>query len=87
MTIAAKIDAALAHETMLRHYVHQLRLQARTAGHTIETLERAQHGDLRPLFESMLTSGARATGKRHGLPMAEEFRVVRFGGLERFFGL
>ncbi len=86
-TIAAKVEAALAHETMLRNYVHQLRLQASTGGRSIEALERAQHGELRPLFESMLTAGARATGQRHGLPMAEEFRVVRFGGLERFFEL
>jgi LmbE family N-acetylglucosaminyl deacetylase len=86
-TIEAKIEAALAHQTMLRHYVHQLRLQARTGGHTIDALEAASSGDLRPLMTRMLTAGARATGRRHGLPMAEEFRVVRFGGLEPFFGI
>lgn len=85
--IEAKIEAALAHETMLRHFVHQLRLQARTGGHTIEALEDAASGDLRALMTRMLTAGARATGRRHGLPMAEEFRVVRFGGLEPFFGI
>jgi LmbE family N-acetylglucosaminyl deacetylase len=86
-TIAAKVEAALAHDTMLRHYVNQLRLQARTAGHTIDTLEQAEHGDLRPMFDPMLRAGAAATGRRHGLPMAEEFRVVRFGGMERVFGV
>lgn len=86
-SINAKIEAALAHETMLRHLIHQLRMQARTGGHKIDELEQAQDGDLRPLFTKLLTGGARATGKRHGLSMAEEFRVVRFGGLERFFGL
>ena len=86
-TLEAKIEAALAHETMLRHYVHQLRLQARTAGHAIEALEQAAGGDLRPLVRRLIESGARATGRRHGLELAEEFRVVRFGGLERFFGV
>jgi LmbE family N-acetylglucosaminyl deacetylase len=84
-TIAAKIEAALAQETMLRHYVHQLRLQARTAGQTIPALEAAVEGDLRPLFQGLLNAGARATGLRHGLALAEEFRMVRFGGLEPFF--
>ena len=83
-TLHAKIDAALAHETMLRHYVKQLRLQARTNGRTFGALERAQQGELRTLFTRLLTAGARGTGSRHGLAMAEEFRVVPFGGgLER----
>ena len=86
-TIDRKIDAALEHDTMLRHLVHQLRLQARTGGHQIEALERAQHGDLRALLEPLLRGGAEATGRRHGLAVAEEFRVVRFGGLERAFGI
>ena len=86
-SLEAKIEAALAHETMLRHYVHQLRLQARTGGHTIDALECAASGDLRPFVQRFVESGARATGRRHGLAFAEEFRVVRFGGLERFFGV
>jgi hypothetical protein len=86
-TIETKIEAALAHETMLRHFVHQLRLQARSGGHAIEALERAAAGELRPIVTRLLTSGARAAGRRHGVPMAEEFRVIRFGGLEPFFGI
>jgi len=34
-----------------------------------------------------LRGGAAATGRRHALPFAEEFRVIRFGGLERVFGI
>lgn len=86
-TLDRKVDAALAHETMLRHYVNQLRLQARTGGHAIAQLERAQEGDLRPFMEPLIRGGAQAAGRRHGLPAAEEFRVVRFGGLERVFGV
>ncbi len=62
-TLDRKIDAALAHDTMLRHYVNQLRLQARTGGHEIADLERAQNGDLRPFMEPLLRGGARATGR------------------------
>ncbi len=86
-TLDAKIEAALAHQTMLRHLVHQLRLQAATGGKQIDALEAAAHGDLRELVTRMVTAGARATGKGHGLAFAEEFRVVRFGGMERFFGI
>ena len=43
--------------------------------------------DLRPFMEPLIRAGAQATGRRHGLVMAEEFRVVRFGGLERVFGI
>jgi hypothetical protein len=86
-TIQAKLDAALAHDTMLRHYVHQLRLQARTGGHVIAALEDAQHGELHDLFERLIVGGARAAGSRHGLTLAEEFRVIRFGGLEHALGI
>ena len=86
-SIERKIDAALLHETMLRNYVHQLRLQARTGGHAIAALDQALHGDLRPLLAPLFKLGAAATGRRHGMDYAEEFRVVRFGGLERYFGV
>ncbi len=86
-TIEQKVNAALAHDTTLRNYVQQLRLQARTGGHVIAQLEQAQHGDLRALMEPMIRGGAMACGRRHGLVMAEEFRVVRFGGLERYLGI
>jgi LmbE family N-acetylglucosaminyl deacetylase len=85
--LEARIEASFAHETMLRNYVHQLRLQARTGGHVIDRLEAAQQGDLRPLLEPMFRGSARQVGRRHGLEYAEEFRVVRFGGLERYLGI
>jgi len=88
-TIARKVDAALAHDVMLRHFVNQVRLQARTGGHAdvVEKMQQVLQGDLRPFMEPLLRAGAQATGKRHGLAFAEEFRVVRFGGLERVFGI
>jgi LmbE family N-acetylglucosaminyl deacetylase len=79
--IDRKIDAALAHEPALRNYVHQLRLQARTGGWRVPLLDAAQTGDLRPVMEPLLRRQAEIVGARHGLAMAEEFRVSRFGGL------
>jgi LmbE family N-acetylglucosaminyl deacetylase len=80
-----KIDAALRHRTMLRNFVSQLRLQAQTGGWTVDMLDEiAAGGDLAPLMNMLLRGGARQVGQRHGLAAAEEFRVVRFGGLEGF---
>ena len=86
-TIDAKVEAAAAHDTMLRNLVHQLRLQAATGGHQITELDDAMTGDLRPLLNRLIRAGAVETGARHGLDHAEEFRVVRFGGLEPLFGI
>lgn len=86
-TIDAKVDAALAHRTMIDNVVHRLRLQAETGGHSISELEEAAAGTPRALVGRLLRTEARATGTRHGLPFAEEFRVVRFDGLEDFFSI
>lgn len=86
-TVEVKIEAAAAHDTMLRNLVHQLRLQAATAGHRIAELDDAMAGDLRPLLGRLIRGAAADTGARHGLALAEEFRVVRFGGLEPLFGI
>ncbi len=80
-TIERKIDAALAHERALRNFIHQLRLQARTGGWRVPLLDDAQRGDLRTVIDPLLRRQAEVVGSRHGLAMAEEFRVSRFGGL------
>jgi LmbE family N-acetylglucosaminyl deacetylase len=78
-----KIEAALKHQTMLRNYVNQLRLQARTGGWRLPMLDEIDAGgDLREVMTMLLRGGAMATGAPHGLEAAEVFRVVRFGGLE-----
>ena len=78
-----KLDAALCHQTMLRNYVNQVRMQARTGGWALPLLDDvAAGGDLRPFVEMLIRGGARQVGQRHDLDAAEEFRVVRFGGLE-----
>ncbi|HEY5155881.1 MAG TPA: PIG-L family deacetylase [Acidimicrobiales bacterium] len=81
--IDRKIDAALHQGTMLTNFVNQLRLQARTGGWELPVLDEAlASGDLRSLIDSLLRRQAERTGERHGVALAEEFRVVRFGGLE-----
>jgi len=81
--IDRKVDAALAHDTMMRNYLNQIRLQARTGGWELPHVEAAlADGDLRPVLEPLLRRGAELVGARHGVAMAEELRIVRFGGLE-----
>ena len=85
--LARKLQAALCHQVMLRNYVNQLRLQARTGGWTLPMLDDiADGGDLAPLVEMLVRGGASQVGQRHGLALAEEFRVVRFGGMETLLG-
>lgn len=82
-TLATRIEAALCHETPLRNFVNQLRMQATTGGWRVPALDEALEGDLRPLMEQMIRAGAVAVGERYGMKAAEEFRVVRFGGMDR----
>lgn len=79
-----KVDAACTHRTMMLNFLNQLRLQARTGGWGLGAVDDALRvRDPRPVLEPMLRAGAARIGDRHGLEAAEEFRVVRFGGMEQ----
>ncbi|HEX9260306.1 MAG TPA: PIG-L family deacetylase [Acidimicrobiales bacterium] len=80
-TLDRKVEASLCHEAMLRNVVNQLQMQARTGGYRVRALDEARHGDLRALLEPLLRGAAARTGGAYGLVAAEEFRVVRFGGM------
>lgn len=80
-TLDVAVAAALCHELPLRNLVHQLRLQARTGGWRIPILDAVQDGDLADVIGMLLRSRAAEVGAPYGLGAAEEFRVVRFGGL------
>lgn len=81
--IDRKVEAALAHEAMMRNLAHQLRLQARTGGWRLPLAESALgDGDLRPLVEPLVRGAAQRVGEHYGVAYAEELRVVRFGGME-----
>ena len=87
-TIERKIDALAAHDLMMRHFLHQLRLQARTWGRTIPALDDAIAGDIRPLLSTWLHGKAEGDARRFDLPdgrRAECFRLARFGALEEMF--
>jgi LmbE family N-acetylglucosaminyl deacetylase len=77
-----KIAAVAGHELCMRNMVKQILMQAQTGGLSLPAVERALHGPLEPLISHLVRSGSASTGERHGLAYAEEFRVVRFGGLE-----
>jgi LmbE family N-acetylglucosaminyl deacetylase len=85
--LGRKLEAALCHQVMLRNYVNQLRLQARTGGWKLPMLDAIADGeDLSAFLEMLVRGGAREVGRRHNLALAEEFRVVRFGGMEALLG-
>ena len=77
-----KIEAASAQSTMMLHLLHQLRLQAATGGWRIDAIEDALAlADPSELIGVLLHANAERVGSRYGVGAAEEFRVVRFGGL------
>ncbi len=82
-TLDRKVAAASAHATMMRNFISQLQMQARTGGWRIEAVDQAlAAGDLDPLLAQLVRAGSAQAGARHGLAAAEEFRVVRFGGMQ-----
>jgi LmbE family N-acetylglucosaminyl deacetylase len=81
-TLDRKVEAVCAHETPMRNFANQLRLQARTGGYSLPVTDQVlAGGEVRLVVEPLLRAAASAAGSRHGLEAAEEFRVVRFGGL------
>lgn len=82
------VEALCAHEMMMNNMVNQYRLQAKTWGKTIPSLEDANDGDLRPLLTRFLYGRAEAVARAFQLEsgrFAESFRVTRFGGFEELF--
>ncbi|MCB9726888.1 MAG: PIG-L family deacetylase [Deltaproteobacteria bacterium] len=81
--LGRKVAAAVAHRTMMLNVLNQLRLQAQTGGWRIDAVDAALGaGEPGPLVAELVGSLSAEVGRRHGLEAAEEFRVVRFGGLE-----
>ena len=82
-TLNRKIAAACAHATMMRNFLQQLQMQARTGGWRIDAVDQAlATDDVEPLLAQLVRGASAQVGERHGLDAAEEFRVVRFGGLQ-----
>jgi hypothetical protein len=82
-TLDRKVAASCAHATMMRNFMQQLQMQAHTGGWRIDAVDLAlATDDVGPLLAQLVRAGAAQVGIRHGLDAAEEFRVVRFGGLQ-----
>ncbi|KAI9009291.1 putative deacetylase LmbE-like domain-containing protein [Hyaloraphidium curvatum] len=83
-TLDRKVEAAKCHRTPMRNFVNQLRLQADTGGWDVPLLDEAMKDDekLDALVGMLFRAGSERTGAKYELPAAEEFRVVRFGGLQ-----
>jgi LmbE family N-acetylglucosaminyl deacetylase len=76
-----KTRAVMAHRTMVTNMVHQARLQAATGGLDVPLLRLPPDQAPSEYARRLVVGRAEAVGARHGLHAAEEFRVVRFGGL------
>ncbi len=76
--IEQKIRAVMAQPVMVGNEALQLKLQAETAGFDVPALNEAARGNLEPLVRWIVMSDAQNAGRRHGLAMAEEYRVARF---------
>jgi len=82
-TLDRKVAAGCCHRTMMLNFLNQLRLQAETGGWRLPPVERAlADGDVEAVLSPLLRAASERLGRRHGVGAAEEFRVVRFGGME-----
>jgi len=79
-TLQRRVDAAVAHRTMLGHMVNQVALFATTAGRDIgDVSELIQNPE--PLVRAIVPATAASTGSAYDLDAAEEFRIVEYAGM------
>jgi LmbE family N-acetylglucosaminyl deacetylase len=83
-TIEKKIDALCEHVCQMEMTVSELQTSLRASGLDIPALANADPKDYRALIERMIRGWAGGIGKRAGFAYGEEFRRVRFGGVERW---
>jgi LmbE family N-acetylglucosaminyl deacetylase len=87
MTMVKKIEALCAHREMMRNTIQQTRLQLQTYGKRLRLLDGAMEDDLAGLLGLVLQQQGRTlaiqAGWEGGEKLAEAFRVVRFGDLEK----
>lgn len=89
-TIDRKIDALCEHVCQMEMTVMDLQVQLSASGLDIPQLKDADPKDYRPLVDAQIRAWAASTGREKGFDYAEEFRRVRFGGIDRVartFGL
>ena len=84
--IERKIAALCEHVCQMEMTVMDLQTQLAASGLNIPMLAQADPRDYRPLIEAQIKRWGAAVGRREGFAYGEEFRRVRFGGIERWAG-
>jgi LmbE family N-acetylglucosaminyl deacetylase len=82
--IDRKIDALCEHVSQMEMTVADLKVELAASGLDIPFLADADPRDFRPVIETQIKAWGISVGRRHGFGYAEEFRRVRFGGVERW---
>ena len=84
--VERKIEALCQHVSQMELTVAELQIQLAASGLDLPPLRDADPKDYRPVIETMIRTWAAGAGRRHGMASAEEFRRVRYGGIERWLG-
>jgi LmbE family N-acetylglucosaminyl deacetylase len=82
--IDLKIDALCEHVCQMEMTVAELKVQLAASGLDVPLLGGADPKEFRPVIKAQIRARAASVGRRHGFEYAEEFRRVRFGGIERW---
>jgi LmbE family N-acetylglucosaminyl deacetylase len=83
-TIGTKIDALCEHVCQMEMTVAELQTTLAASGLDIPALADADPENYRPIIERQIKGWAATVGKRAGFAYGEEFRRVRFSGVERW---
>jgi LmbE family N-acetylglucosaminyl deacetylase len=84
--IDRKIDALCQHVCQMEMTVMELQVQLAASGLELPSLAGADPRNYRPLIETQIKTWGASVGRRAGFAYGEEFRRVRFGGIERWAG-
>ncbi len=84
--IDRKIEALCAHACQMEMTLIDLQTQLAASGLDIPLLRDADPKQYRPLIEMQIKAWAASTGRPAGFAYAEEFRRVRYSGIDRWAG-
>ena len=83
-----KVKAMYAHQTMVKHMLHQYQMQLKTWGRRVGWVDESYEGDHFEILATFLQEQANAVAEEFNLGegyMGEVFRLERFGDLEELF--
>jgi LmbE family N-acetylglucosaminyl deacetylase len=82
--IGRKIDALCEHVCQMEMTVMDLQASLAASGLEVPALSDVSPANFRPVIDAQIRAWAGAVGKRAGFTFGEEFRRLRFGGIERW---